>query len=334
VTSESLNGLTDANTLGLEKSRSHGKNAFPAANDAKCADEKLGTAVLQCLGGAIFELPAEEAIVLISGVSVLTRKILVTRRFGADAWGGFFRDVASAHRPFRELITSDTLVPLPAYLAFHDELMRRFFHGDETSHEKLGRDSSRWALGDGPLKTLLDGGQSLDQVVTALPKFHGLYFKDTITRSEAALTGASVEFRVFDLPQWHPYFEHFVVGYIAEILEMFCANPIQSVRLRGGTGREYHYLFHGAPTARDAETRPALARKPAALSEVSRYLSNRESEVLMLVALGKTNEEIGEVLGISKKTAQHHVASAYRKIGVSNRVGAAVWLAERGLVGS
>jgi DNA-binding CsgD family transcriptional regulator len=54
----------------------------------------------------------------------------------------------------------------------------------------------------------------------------------------------------------------------------------------------------------------------------------------MLVALGKTNEEIGEVLGISKKTAQHHVASAYRKIGVSNRVGAAVWLAERGLVGS
>jgi DNA-binding CsgD family transcriptional regulator len=55
--------------------------------------------------------------------------------------------------------------------------------------------------------------------------------------------------------------------------------------------------------------------------------------VLLLVAEGKTNEEIGLLLGISGKTAQHHVARIYRKIGVSSRVGATMWLAERGLVG-
>jgi DNA-binding CsgD family transcriptional regulator len=64
-----------------------------------------------------------------------------------------------------------------------------------------------------------------------------------------------------------------------------------------------------------------------------RRLSDREMEVLLLVAHGKTNEEIGMVLGISGKTVQHHLARIYRKIDVTSRVTAALWLAERGLVG-
>jgi DNA-binding CsgD family transcriptional regulator len=57
-------------------------------------------------------------------------------------------------------------------------------------------------------------------------------------------------------------------------------------------------------------------------------------DVLLLIAEGKTNEEIGIVLGISGKTVQHHVAHAYRKIDVSGRVGAVMWLAQRGMVGN
>jgi DNA-binding CsgD family transcriptional regulator len=272
--------------------------------------------------------------VKVCGISVLTRKILVTRQFGADAWAQFFRDVAGEHRCFRSLVSADTLVPLPAYLAFHDELMRRFFKNDVDSYANLGRESCRWALTEGPLKALLKG-ESLGGVVASLPKFHRLYFEEASTWSEAALSGSSVEFKVFDLPEWHPYLEHFIVGYIAEVLEMYCANPIQTVRLTGGAGREYHYLFHGAPTAPDDEITRATGRaRKLAVLEAARRLSNREVEVLLLVAQGKTNEEIGEDLGISKKTAQHHVAHAYQKIGVSGRVGAAVWLAERGLVGT
>jgi DNA-binding CsgD family transcriptional regulator len=266
----------------------------------------------------------------VSGLSILTRKVLVMRRFGAEAWGQFFRDVAAAHGCFRSLITAETLVPLPAFLAFHDELMRRFFKQDESSYLALGRDASRWAVRDGPLKGLLEG-HDFGAVVASLPKFHATYFKGASTWSEAAVTEEGVEFRVFDLPEWHPYFEHFVVGYIAEILEMFCANPIRTVRLQGGAGKEYHYLLHGAPSDTSESSRPA--RKPVE-AEVPHQLSNRELEVLLLVAHGRTNEEIGAALGISKKTAQHHIAHAYRKIGVSSRVSAVIWLAERGLVGN
>jgi DNA-binding CsgD family transcriptional regulator len=265
----------------------------------------------------------------VCGISVLTRKSLVTRRFGSDAWGQFFRDVASTHHCFRSLITANTLVPLPAFLAFHDELMRRFFKDDERSYLDLGRESSRWAIGDGPLKKVLEG-LDIDGVITALPKFHDLYFRDTSTRSEVALSGSSVEFKVRDLPHWHPYFEHFVVGYIAEILEMYCANPIRAVRLRGGAGTEYRYLLHGAPS--DGTELRVNRNRELPATDIGKYLSKREIEVLVLVAHGHTNEEIGDVLGISKKTAQHHVARGCRKIGVSGRVGAAVWLAERGLV--
>jgi len=253
--------------------------------------------------------------------------------FGSDAWRHFFRDVAGTEPCFRSLITADTAVPLSAFLAFQDELMRRFFSTDDEAYLKLGRESSRWALGEGPLKGLVQG-KDLETMVGALPGLHGRYLQGTTTRAEALLTGSAVEFSVFDLPRWHPYFEHFIVGYVAEVLEMFCASPIEPVRVHGG-GKDYHYVFQCAPAlagtmSKDSVPASSASKRPS--GPVSRPLSDREFEVLRLVARGKTNEQIGFELGISKKTAQHHVAHACQKIRVSGRVGAAMWLAERGLV--
>ena len=270
---------------------------------------------------------------MVRGLTVLTRKVIVTRQFGADAWLGLYRDVAGSHRCFRSLITPETLVPLPDYLAFHDELVRRFFSDEEISHFALGRESARWALVDGPCKTFLEK-KDLRGFVASFPKLWELYFADTSSRSEASVNGDSVEFKTFNLPQWHPYFEHFVMGYMTEVLEMFCANPIGATRLRGGVGSSYHYLLHTAHAAlaRSPEHGGAGGKK-LPVREASRHLSNREVEVLLLVAEGKTNDEIGLLLEISGKTVKHHVARAYRKIDVTGRVGAAMWLAERGLVG-
>lgn len=268
-----------------------------------------------------------EALVNVSGFSVLTRKTLVTRRFGSEAWNQFFTGVAHQHPSFRSLITADTVVPLPAFLAFHDELMRRFFKEDDAAYVSLGREASRCAVHEGPLKALLSGTE-LSTVVASLPKFHGAYFRDAQTWSEATLTNEGVEFEVHELPDWHPYFEHFIVGYIAEILELVCANPIRIRRLKGDRTRQYQYLLHGG-VADDASP-PYFGQVAERASEPT--LSKRELEVLSQVALGRTNEEIGQALGISMKTAQHHAAHAYRKLGVSGRVGATVWLMERGLL--
>ncbi len=52
--------------------------------------------------------------------------------------------------------------------------------------------------------------------------------------------------------------------------------------------------------------------------------TEREREVLHLLLLGLNNKEISEKLFISNHTTKAHVASIYKKLGVLNRVQAAV----------
>ena len=58
--------------------------------------------------------------------------------------------------------------------------------------------------------------------------------------------------------------------------------------------------------------------------EGGKDLTPRELDVLRLVVDGKTNAEIGRVLGISEKTVEKHLDSMYRKMNVVSRVEAAV----------
>lgn len=51
-------------------------------------------------------------------------------------------------------------------------------------------------------------------------------------------------------------------------------------------------------------------------------LTPRQEDVLQQVALGATNREIGDQLGLSPHTVKQHTQSVYRKLGVHNRAGA------------
>ncbi|ACB94618.1 response regulator transcription factor [Beijerinckia indica] len=51
-------------------------------------------------------------------------------------------------------------------------------------------------------------------------------------------------------------------------------------------------------------------------------LTSREAEVLTWVARGKSNRDIGEILGLSPRTVDKHLEQVYAKIGVENRVAA------------
>lgn len=60
-------------------------------------------------------------------------------------------------------------------------------------------------------------------------------------------------------------------------------------------------------------------------------LTDRERDVLALIAAGLPNKQIALRLGISEKTVKGHVTSLFRRIGVDDRVQAALWAQEHGL---
>ena len=65
-------------------------------------------------------------------------------------------------------------------------------------------------------------------------------------------------------------------------------------------------------------------RRPAGLTE-------REAEVIALLARGLQTKQVARRLGISVKTTDHHIQNAYAKIGVSTRAAAALFAMQHGL---
>lgn len=61
-------------------------------------------------------------------------------------------------------------------------------------------------------------------------------------------------------------------------------------------------------------------------------LTNREIEVLTLIAEGKLNKEIGSQLNISERTVKNHIFNIFKKIDVSDRTQAAVFAIKNNLV--
>jgi DNA-binding CsgD family transcriptional regulator len=76
----------------------------------------------------------------------------------------------------------------------------------------------------------------------------------------------------------------------------------------------------------------AAAGAPAAAGDAGAALTPREAEVLALVAEGRTNRQIGEVLFISEKTASVHVSRLLAKLGAANRGEAAAAARRAGLL--
>jgi HD-GYP domain-containing protein (c-di-GMP phosphodiesterase class II) len=61
-------------------------------------------------------------------------------------------------------------------------------------------------------------------------------------------------------------------------------------------------------------------------------LTDREAEVLGLLARGLQTKQVAAVLGISIKTADRHIQNAYGKVGVSTRAAATLFAIEHGLL--
>ncbi|MCW5877554.1 MAG: response regulator transcription factor [Anaerolineales bacterium] len=90
----------------------------------------------------------------------------------------------------------------------------------------------------------------------------------------------------------------------------------------------HHGLLAGAPQF----LQPLLGTPPEADEDLVEELSEREGQVLQLLAEGLPNKQIALELGISEHTAKFHVSAIYAKLGVTNRTEALRRGARLGLI--
>ena len=85
-------------------------------------------------------------------------------------------------------------------------------------------------------------------------------------------------------------------------------------------------------SAFDPRSAAVVLRAVSGENEKSEALSDREREVLRLLADGLSNKRIGETLYISESTVKFHIRNIIRKLGVSKRTDAVYIASKRGLI--
>jgi HD-GYP domain-containing protein (c-di-GMP phosphodiesterase class II) len=105
-------------------------------------------------------------------------------------------------------------------------------------------------------------------------------------------------------------------------------SPAEAARILGEEARARRLDADavGAVIEASGQRAPRIER-PAGLTE-------RETDVVRLLARGYQTKQVARALGISVKTADSHIQNAYAKIGVSTRAGATLFAMEQGLVAS
>ena len=93
----------------------------------------------------------------------------------------------------------------------------------------------------------------------------------------------------------------------------------------GGPQRGGGRVAAGRPGRHGPCSPPRSARRPGA------SLTDRERQVLRLVARGLANKQIARHLGIAERTVKAHLTSAFQRIGATDRTQAALWAARHGL---
>jgi two-component system, NarL family, response regulator NreC len=118
--------------------------------------------------------------------------------------------------------------------------------------------------------------------------------------------------------------EAFAAGAAGYVLkEAVDAEVVSAVREVAGGGRYVHPALGARLVVADADARAKEEADP---------LSDREREVMRLLALGHTNQEIAKMLFISVRTAETHRAHIMRKLRLSTRAELVRYALDNGLL--
>ena len=91
-------------------------------------------------------------------------------------------------------------------------------------------------------------------------------------------------------------------------------------------------VISSGESAFDSRSAAAVVRSMNGRTEARQQLTEREMEVLRLLAAGLSNNKIGEKLYISATTAKFHVSNIMRKLDVGRRAEAVYAASKRGLI--
>ena len=117
--------------------------------------------------------------------------------------------------------------------------------------------------------------------------------------------------------------EHVVQGFEAGGLD-YVTKPIAPAEV---LARAATHIGNARLLAKAIEAVNGTSQAAASLEQYQ--LTPRETDVLAWVAKGKTNRDIGEILGMSPRTVNKHLEHIYVKLGVETRSAAAALVASR-----
>lgn len=115
-----------------------------------------------------------------------------------------------------------------------------------------------------------------------------------------------------------------IVGYIPKSLDPKVLFGAIKIILDGGT-----YVPINAVSCQQENS---SKNSPRDTTSAGRDLTKRQTEVLMLVAEGKSNKQIAFEMGVSEATVKLHINALLRSLGASNRTKAVILAQKKGLI--
>jgi DNA-binding NarL/FixJ family response regulator len=174
-----------------------------------------------------------------------------------------------------------------------------------------------------------DGVAALQQVIALKPDVVVLDIEmpgmsgDEVARQIRTL---NIPVRILVLSVYHS--EQHITSLLASGVDGYVAKheAIETIvqAIQGVMGTEEGWLSPGMAAK-------VMRRALDPTRKIQALLTDRESEVLKMVALGKSDPEIAQRLKISERTVRYHLHNMYRKLGINRRCEAIVWALREGV---
>ena len=177
----------------------------------------------------------------VKGSTLLSRRAMLGERVGLEPYDAFVADFARKTPGFPQPMLASTLIPVDMFLAFNDELVRRFFGGKHEIWFEIGEKSAEFFATQGPYVDSFYRGD-YHRFWSKLPMiWKTLYTEGEAHASEAP--GGALDIEI-ELPVSHIYFELSTMGFVKRGLELKAGRKVEMKRVSGiDRGSKVHYRF-------------------------------------------------------------------------------------------